>query len=311
MRPHIMNNPSSITGPFTLAAPRYWPLWVLFGLLYIITRLPLAAQQHLGRATGWCLYYIGQRRRQIARINLELCFPDMITSERQELLRQSYSLYGMSLIETFTAWWSAPAIFHGKVTYEGLEHLTHALEKGRGVLLLNGHFTTLEIGQRLLGQKVPFDMMYRPHKNPLFERIMSNGRQRWNGKVIDRRNVREIMRSLKSNHPVWYGPDQDYGRKHSVFVPFMGVMAATVTGTSRLTKLSGAPVVPYVARRTENHGYHIKVYPEITDFPTEDLEQDASRVNRWFEERIREVPQDYLWTHRRFKTPPPGKLRPY
>lgn len=306
-----MNKQSSITGPLALAAPRYWLLWVLFGLLYVITRFPLSIQQLTGRTTGWCLYYLGQRRRHIARINLELCFPYMSEAERQELLRQFYSLYGMSLIETFTAWWSNPAIFHDKVTYEGLEHLTNALKKGKGVLLLNGHFTTLEIGQRLLGQKVPFDMMYRPHKNPLFERIMSNGRQRWNGKVIDRRDVRKIMRSLKSNHPIWYGPDQDYGKKHSVFVPFMGVTAATVTGTSRLAKLSDAAVIPYVARRTENHGYHIKVYPEISNFPTDNPEQDAIRVNQWFEERIREVPQDYLWTHRRFKTPPPGNKRLY
>jgi KDO2-lipid IV(A) lauroyltransferase len=260
---------------------------------------------------GFVLYHLGKKRRHIASVNLSLCFPDLAEEQRQALLRKHYGLYGTSLLESFSAWWSRPGLFEGRVTYEGLEHLRSALEKGHGALLVNGHFTTLEIGQRLLGQKIPFDMMYRPHKNPLFEHVMSRGRERWNGKVIDRRDVRNILRSLKSNHPIWYGPDQDYGRKHSVFVPFMGVMAATVTGTSRLAKLSGAAVVPYVARRTGDHGYHITVYPEFRDFPSDDLERDATRINQWFEQQIRQVPEDYLWTHRRFKTPPPGGTRPY
>ena len=294
-----------------LMVPRYWPLWLLLGLLFPITQLPLVMQQAFGRALGFLLYHLGAHRRHIATVNLSLCFPDRDEAAKKSLLKKHFALYGISLIETFAAWWSRPAIFNDKVTYEGLHHLTEALQQGNGVLLVNGHFTTLEIGQRLLGQKIPFDMMYRPHKSLLFERIMSNGRQRWNGKVVDRKNVRDILRSLKSNRPIWYGPDQDYGRKHSVFVPFMGVMAATVTATARLAQLSGAPVVPYVVRRTDNHGYHVKVYPPLSDFPSDDAEQDARKVNQWFEKRIREVPEDYLWTHRRFKTPPPGQSRPY
>ena len=120
-----------------------------------------------------------------------------------------------------------------------------------------------------------------------------------------------MLRSLKSNRPLAYAPDQDYGRKYSVFVPFMGVMAATVTATAKLAKISGAPVIFYVVRRTSKGGYHVVVHPELTDFPTDNPEHDAIRINRWFEEQIRQVPEDYLWTHRRFKTPPPGKTRPY
>jgi KDO2-lipid IV(A) lauroyltransferase len=154
-------------------------------------------------------------------------------------------------------------------------------------------------------------MMYRPHKNPLFERIMSNGRERWNGKIIERRDIRQILRSLKSNRAVWYGPDQDYGRKHSVFVPFMGVQTATVTATSRLARLSGAAVVPYVIRRTDTGDYHVVVFPELENFPSDDLEQDARRINEWLEQQIRLQPENYFWTHRRFKTRPAGEDRPY
>ncbi|MCW8964082.1 MAG: LpxL/LpxP family Kdo(2)-lipid IV(A) lauroyl/palmitoleoyl acyltransferase [Gammaproteobacteria bacterium] len=306
-----MSNDSSNTRELSFTAPRFWPLWVLFGFLYLITRLPLAVQQKIGRVTGWFFYHLGPRRRHIATVNIQLCFPELSEGQQQALIKQHYELFGLSLIETFAVWWSDPDLFTGRVTYEGLENLSGALKKGNGVLLLSGHFTTLEMARPLLGEKIPFDMVYRPHKNPLYEHIMSNGRQRWKGKSIDRRNVREMLRRLKSNHAVWYGPDQDYGRKHSVFVPFMGVMAATVTGTSRLAKISGAPVVPYVIRRTENNGYHVRVFPELTDFPTDDAEQDATRINQWFEEQIRQQPEDYLWTHRRFKTPPAGQDRPY
>jgi KDO2-lipid IV(A) lauroyltransferase len=311
MPPHTMKIQSPNTQAINLAAPRYWLLWLLFAMAYPVTRLPLAIQHRIGRGMGRLLYYFGPRRRHIAAVNLSLCFPDMTEQERKQLLKKNFDLYGTSLIEIFAAWWSKPAIFHNKVTYEGLEHLTTALKKNKGVLLLSGHFTTIEIGQRLLGQKIPFNMVYRPHKNPLIEYIMSSGRQRWTGKAIDRLDIREMLRTLKSNYPLAYAPDQDYGRKHSVFVPFMGIMAATITATAKLAKLSGAPTIFYVVRRTNNDGYHVKIFPGLTDFPSEDQQQNAIRINNWFEERIREVPADYLWTHRRFKTPPPGKNRPY
>jgi KDO2-lipid IV(A) lauroyltransferase len=311
MQPALLKIRMSQPSTTSFLLPKYWLLWLAFALIYPITRLPLSIQFTVGRTFGFLLYHLGPARRHIANVNLTLCFPELDTNERKTLLKKHYALYGVCLVESFSAWWASSSLFTDNVTYEGLEHLTSALEQGKGVLLLNGHFTTLEIGGRLLGQKIPFHMIYRAHKNPLFEKIMTSGRERWIGKTIDRRDIRQTLRSLKSNHAVWYGPDQDYGKKHSVFVPFMGVMAATVTGTSRIAKLSGAPVVPYVVRRTTNYGYHVTVFPQIKDFPSDDLEHDATRINQWFEQQIRQEPEDYLWTHRRFKTPPPGGKRPY
>lgn len=290
---------------------KFWPLWLIFALLYVITRLPLKYQQHVGRVLGKLLYWFGPGRRHIAETNLRLCLPELSNQERQSLLKRHFSLYGISLIESFAAWWAKPAIFVGKVEYHGLHNLHEALKKGKGVLLLGSHFTTLEIGVRLLSQQIPFHAMYRRHKNPVFESIMSSGRSRWLGKVIDRRNIRGILRSLKENHPVWYGPDQDYGRKHSVFVPFMGNLAATVTGTSRLARLSGAAVVPYFVERTDDNGYLVIVHPALDNFPTDNIESDAMRINQIIEKQIRKAPENYLWTHRRFKTRPEGEPRPY
>ena len=291
--------------------PKYWLLWFLFGLIYLITRLPLPLQHAIGRLLGFCLYWLGPRRRHIAAVNIDLCLAQLSTAERKTLLKQHFGHYGISLIESFTAWWASPATLQGRVEYEGLQHLQQALDGGNGVLLIGSHFTTLEIGVRLLNLKIPFDMMYRPHKNLLFNTVMSKGRERWGGKVIDRRDVRALLASLKNNHPLWYGPDQDYGRKHSVFVPFMGVTAATVTGTSRLAKISGAAVVPYFVERLKKSRYRIIVHPALENFPGDSTEADAETINRIIEAQIRKSPVDYLWTHRRFKTRPDGEPRPY
>lgn len=300
----------SSTLPPKLYAPKYWPLWCLYACLYPVTLLPLSLQRSIGRGCGGLLYIFGPHRRHIADINLQLCFPELDDEQRKQLLRRHFSLYGMGLLESFSAWWVSDKRFNPQVTYDGLQHLQDALQQNKGVLLLSGHFTTLEIGLRLLGRQQPFHIMYRRHKNALFERTMSGGRERFTGKTIDRKNVRGILNSLKSGHAVWYGPDQDYGRKHSVFAPFMGVQAATVTGTQRWARVSGSPVIPYFVARTAN-GYHVKIFPALTDFPSDDAIVDATYINRLFEKQIRQQPENYLWTHRRFKTRPDGEARPY
>lgn len=292
-------------------APRYWPLWSAFALLYPVTRLPLAVQQKIGSVLGMLLYRLAAKRRHFAAVNIELCFPELSENERTELLARHFRHHGIYLVETFTAWWANTNLFNGKVIYEGLEHLDAALAEGNGVLLLGSHFSTLEIGIRLIGERKSFDIMYRPHRNPLFESVMCRGRMRCGGKMIDRRNVRLLLDSLRNNNAVWYGPDQDYGRKHSVFVPFMGNIAATVTGTSRISRISGAPVVPYFVDRLDGSQYHVRILPKLEKFPTGDPELDATTINRLIEHEIRKRPESYLWTHRRFKTRPQGVDRPY
>lgn len=287
--------------------PRYWLLWLLLGLLYPVTRLPLNRQRRIGRRLGGILYVFGRSRRHIAGVNLRLCFPELSASRRHALLKRHFALYGVSIIECFASWWSEPELINRHIEYTGLENFERALAEKRGILLLSGHFTTLEIGSRLLGQKIPFSGMYRRHKNLLFEHIMSEGRKRWiNGRLYDRRDVRGMLKSLKAGNAIWYGPDHDYGRKHSIFVPFMGVTAATVTGTSRWARLTNAIVLPYFVERTQS-GYHVRVLPQLENFPTHDQQADAIRINQIIEKQIRVSPENYLWTHRRFKTRPTGE----
>lgn len=215
---------------------------------------------------------------------------------------------GIGVMEMAMSWWGTDRQLKRLARLDGLEHLHSALEQGKGVILLSAHFTTLEIGGRLLSMSAPFHVMYRSHKNAAFESVLKAARTRHFRKAIPRGDLRGMLRSLRENIPVWYAPDQDYGREQSVFVSFFGVPAATITGTSRLARISKAPVVPFFQTRLPgSRGYQLTLYPALDDFPGESVESDTSRINELIEARIREQPEQYLWAHRRFKTRPEGE----
>jgi KDO2-lipid IV(A) lauroyltransferase len=286
--------------------------WLAAGLLWCITRLPYAWQLVVGRFLGHVISRLARDRRRIALTNLTLCFPDLPERERQRLLDAHCASLGIALVETALSWWGSDRRLGKLATLTGLEHLRAALQQGRGAILLSAHFTTLEIGGRLLSLHAPFHVLYRSHKNPVIETLQRRARQRRFEKAIPRDDLRGMLTSLKQNRPVWYAPDQDFGRAHSVFVPFFGIPAATLTATSRLARVSGAPVVPFFQRRLPGaRGYELTLLPALEGFPGEDVEQDTRRIMTLIEERIRQQPDEYLWVHRRFKTRPPGAAPVY
>ena len=275
-------------------------------------RLPWRTQMRIGRRLGRALMPLAGRRRHIAEVNLRLCFPELNEAERQRLLRRHFESLGMGLMETAFTWFGRDDRFEGLARIEGLEHLDLALEQGRGVILLSAHFTTLEIAGRLLARERRFHVLYREHKNSLFEAVMRASRERLFEKAIPRDDMRGFIRSLKAGRAVWYAPDQNYGREHSVFVDFFGVPAATITATHRLARISGAPVVPFFPERLpDDTGYRLRLLPALDDFPTDDAIADTRRINALIEDAVRRCPEQYLWVHRRFKTRPPGMPAPY
>lgn len=291
----------------SLWSPRYWPVHVGMALGWLAAQLPFPLQMALGRALGRLAYHLMPGRRRVARINLGLCFPDLDISVRRTLLRDHFRSLGVGVIETAMSWWTPTRKLHQLARIEGLGHLHAALDAGRGVILLSAHFTTLEIGGRLLSLHAPFHVLYRRHKNAAFEAVMQGARERHFEKAIPRDDMRGLLRSLKANMPVWYAPDQNYGAEHSVFVSFFGIPAATITATARLARISGARVVPFFQERLPGTaGYRLRLYPALEDFPTDDEVADTQRINDLIEAEIRKMPAQYLWAHRRFKTQPPG-----
>ena len=288
--------------------PRYWPIWILFIALRLISYLPYKIQIFLGRKLGSFLRIIAKKRRAIADKNLQLCFPEWSDDKRRKILEKHFESLGISLFEFGISWWWSDKRMQPIAYIEGLDNLHEALQKGRGVILLAGHFVTLEIISRVLKLHANFHPMYRKNNNKLIDNIIRKERERHCGKVIAHDNLRSMIRSLRSNIPVLYIPDQNFGRKHSIFVPFFGIRTATVPATSRLAEISGTPVVPVIQQRLpDDEGYCLTIDKELDNFPTNDLEQDTIRINKIFEEQIRKNPVDYLWVHRRFKTRPDGE----
>jgi len=280
----------------------------LFGLLRVIVLLPYPVIISLGRRLGSILRVTVPYRRKVAETNLALCFPDLDPSQQKVLVRRNFQAIGISLMEMALCWWASDRKVAKLGHISGLENLHRALETGKGVILLTGHFTAFEIAGRLLIQHIPMCVTYREFRNPVFHRFMEQAREKRFQRAIHRYDTRGLIQALRDNHIVWYAPDQDPGIKHSVFVPFFGVPAATLTTTSRIARITGAKVVPFhVIRLPDNKGYQLTIDPPLTEFPSGDLEADAITINTLLEKQINQTPEQYYWVHRRFKTRPEGE----
>jgi len=285
-----------------LLHPRYWPTWLALGALRVLEPLPYPFLLWLGRAIGAVLVRLPLEFVHIARRNLELCLPELSREERERILRAHFQSVGIGLFETAIAWWSSDARILKLTHVEGMEHLTAALERGRGVILLSAHFTTLEMGGRALCARIETNIMYRPTNNPVLERFLARNRGRKAKRAIPRDDVRTLIAALKANEAVWYAPDQSYRKKGAEMVPFFGIPAATNTATSRIARMTGAAVLPYFPERLPGgRGYRLVIQPMLQNFPSDSPYEDARTFNALIEEHVRKVPDQYLWIHRRFK----------
>lgn len=292
--------------------PKTWFTWLGLAVLFLGAQIPTVVAHALGRGLGWIAYHLAPRRRRIAQRNLELCFPELTPKQRADCLRASYRSMGMGAFEFIRAWWGPLGRLPQQTHFEGVEHIVEAMQSGRGVILLSGHFLTLEICGRLLCEKVPVSGMYRRHRNPVMEWAVKRGRMRYAAAMFAREELRACVKHLKKGGILWYAPDQDMRGKEAVFAPFFGVSAATITATHQLAKLSGAAVMGFFHRRRAGQaGYEIRITEPLIDFPSGDEQKDAERVNQLIEAMVREAPDEYLWIHRRFKTRPDGEKSVY
>lgn len=283
--------------------PRWWKTWLALGAMAAAAYLPFNIQLFLGRSLGKIICRHAERRRKIVEINLQLCFPEVSAKKREELLRRHFDNLGIGLIEIGMCWWT-PAFRLRKLTeIEGLSHLENALQRGKGVLLLTAHFTTLEIGARLLALFHPVVAVYREHENALLNAVMTRRRGARSAGIIKRGDIRGLLKSLKAGQAIWYAPDQAYLGPRSALVPFFGIPAPTNTGTARLARRSDAAVLPFfVERLPGTQGYRLRIQPALKNFPGESSDFLATqRVNEILETGIRQCPAQYLWSHDRFK----------
>ncbi|ATG72779.1 lipid A biosynthesis lauroyl acyltransferase [Zobellella denitrificans] len=290
-----------------LLHPRYALNWLGLCLLWLlVTLLPWRAQMALGRGLGRLSMKVLKSRVKVARRNLELALPELTLAEREHLLRGNFESVGCALFETGMAWFWPDWRMRALTRMEGTEQVDAAAAKSQGMLLLSAHFLTLELNARQFGLYRPGVGVYRPNTNPVLEYAQVHGRCRSNKYLVDRLDIKGMLKALRAGDALWYAPDHDYGSHASVFVPFFAVdKAATITGTATLARVKNTVTLPCFTLR-ERDGYRLVVQPPLAGFPTGDDEADAITGNRVLEAAIRQAPEQYMWLHRRFKTTPEG-----
>ncbi|MGM1053094.1 MAG: LpxL/LpxP family Kdo(2)-lipid IV(A) lauroyl/palmitoleoyl acyltransferase [Pseudomonadota bacterium] len=292
----------------TFAHPHYWPVWLAIGGMYVAAWLPWRLKLWVGKLIGLAAWRFARRRRHITETNIRLCFPERDDVQQARLVRDTFIANGIGIMETATGWCRDPEHLRHRVTFKGQAHMARVQAQGKGALIIGVHFSTLDLGAALHSLYFRADAVQRPHDNPLFARFMGRARDPYFDAIIDRHDLRGVVRRIKAGHSVWYSPDQDFGRDASVFAPFFGIPAATVKMTSRIARMTGAPVIPLMFHRNpDNRTYTLEYLPPLADFPSGDETVDATRINAFIEGAIRKHPDQYLWLHRRFKTRPEGE----
>lgn len=286
-------------------APRYWPTWLGIGMLRLACLLPFDAQISLGKWLGRIAHRLVPERRAITRRNIELSFPELDAAERDDLALRHFESLGASLMEMALSRWSSEEKVMSRFKVIGFEHVNQIAAQGQGVIVLSAHFTTLEICGRPLSKFLPaFDVVYRKFRNGLTSEFVATTREKYSRAVIEKNDIKAMVRSLRNGIPVWYAPDQSYNQKQSALIDFFGVPAMTNTASGMLGKLGKARAVPMFTRRLPNGHYEIVILPPIDNFPSDDPVADTKRYVELLEEFIRTCPEQYYWVHRKFKNRP-------
>jgi KDO2-lipid IV(A) lauroyltransferase len=289
---------------------------LVLGFMWALHFLPLRVISLVGNLVGAAAFWLIPERRKVVRINLALCFPKRNESEREGLARAHFRVFCRSFLERGILWWAPRERIRALVRLEGLDNLT-SISGSRPVILFAPHFVGLDAALSRLSLEFPVAMMYSRQKDVLFETLMLRGRSRFGGKMIARQaGVKEGLQAIEAGALYYYLPDLDYGPKRSIFVPFFGVPAATVTGLSYIARQTGAAVVPCVTRMLPGAaGYVATLFPAWSDFPggedANGVRADTRRMLAFIEQRVLEMPEQYYWLHKRFKTRPEGEARFY
>lgn len=310
----INNHSSTIPSRLKYLSPRYWGSWAYILLCHLVAILPLQLQIKLGRFFGKWLSS-NKKLAHIVRTNVTRCFPQLNEQETNRIIDQYFVNQGIDFLETFTVWSrSGYKIFDNSVEVEGLEHLEAALKQDRGIILLASHFSNVDMGAMLMGyigeksNLYRFSVTYRPQPNEVINNFMTRGREQYFKKAMPVDDIRQISRELKNKHIVWYAPDMNVESKNAVFIPFLGIQAATTTAISRLARMTNSIVIPYFHYRDDDrHHYRVKIHPPLENFPSEDVIEDTKKTTQLLEQTVSGDPEKYWWVLRRFKTRPDGE----
>lgn len=281
-------------------------------LMWLLHWLPLPVLGRIGVAMGEVLFFLMRERRNITLTNLALCLPDFPEAERRKIAREHFHAYARSVLERGVLWWASPSRLQRLIEVEPAVPTQLAAEKP--TIFLCPHFVCLEVAGVAITMAGPLCSIYTRQRNRAFDDALRKGRVRFSTAeeaklfLLSRNaGIKPIIRAMRGGRPFLMLPDMDFGRKESIFVPFFGIPAATLTAPARLATATGGQVIPVTTRfRPDYRGWKVTFHPAWTDFPGDDIAAATRRMNAFIEERILEGPAEYFWSHKRFKTRPDG-----
>lgn len=277
-------------------------------VFWLMHFLPFRVLVWIGNSLGLLVYKFGKERRNVGRINLSLCFPQMDEKERERLLRENFKMFARGLVERTILFWSSKERICSLIRIEGIEHFNAM--KGKPTILLTPHFVGMDVAGSWISQQIDAISVYSTQKNPYLSDLLYKKRIRFGDQHIFSRQqgLRPIVKALNEGKAFFYLPDQDQTVKDGAFIPFFGVPAATITAMPRLASMTKAVIVPCVTRLLPGaQGYVVTFYPAWENYPTDDMIADTRRMNEFIEQRALEIPEQYFWLHKRFKTRPEGE----
>lgn len=281
-------------------------------IFWLIHFLPFRIIVAIGNGLGALLYPLAAERRKVGMINLKLCFPEMSDATREKFVRAHFKMFARGLIERSILWWASAERIRGLIRVEGLEHFEAI--KNQPAILLTPHFVGMDVGGQWIAQHTDTVCMYANQKSRYLTELLLEKRSRFGKQRLYSRSqgLRPILKGMRAGMPFIYPTDQDQGIKDGAFIPFFGVPAATMTALPRIAQMTGAKIVPCITRLLPDAaGYVLTFYPAWENYPSGDDIADAQRMNEFIEQRIQEMPEQYFWLHKRFKTRPEDGASPY
>ena len=295
--------------------PKNWFVLLLLMMARLIAFFPIKIIQSLGKSIGMLLYCIPSNRKDIAKKNIQLCFPDLNNEEQSKLVKDHFISLGIGFFEVCIARWKSDQNIAKVTQIEGLDILQKAVMKDSGVVLLSAHFTMLEIsafiGREIIAPGMPEMVgMYRVGNNPIINRFFRNARLKSVDSLVTKFEVKDLIKALKAKKIVWYASDQNFIGKNSVNVSFFGQDAPTTTAICRFVEMTGCTVLPYFPKRLENGDYVLTVYPEMNNEDCKNPEKFLQRFYDCLESHVMDKKEQYYWVHRRFKKQE-SQINPY
>lgn len=286
--------------------PRYWPTWIGLAFMRLVSWLPLPVIALTGGALGMLLYALHAKRRHIVYVNVRRCFPEFSSRQQARIARRHFRAFGQTLLDIGIAWWASESRIKRLTRFRGREHYDHALRENKNIILLAPHFLGLEYGGIRLSIERPMVTVFRHPVNELLSVVMERARSRFQLRLVEHiKPLTTLVRQMKNRVPLYYLPDQDAGPRQSVFAPFFGIPAATFAVLPRFAEMTDAVVIPCITRQLSwGRGYEINFRPPLKNYPSGDAVADTTRMNQEIENAAREMPEQYFWLHKRFKTRP-------